>query len=115
KATFNNKIVFLGAPTDIVPAALREYGECRAGIPLPKLAQIMKESLFVVTVDNGMGHLAASQRAREFIFYPKVLGQHYILPWGNQNMEFIHMDPNSLNPAQAVWALERTWNKWRIV
>lgn len=117
----DNPIRFLGSPTDRVDYFQTKLDmgiseqDYLLGVPLDRLAHIMRESLFVVTLDNGMAHLAASQGAREFIFYPRVLGTHYILPWGNRNMEFIHMDPNSLNPAQAVWALRESWKKWGLV
>jgi len=115
----DNPIRFLGAPTDMVPNGyamnLVTAGEYMLGIPLDRLAHIMRESLFVLTLDNGMAHLAASQGAREFIFYPRVLGTHYILPFGNRNMKYIHMDPTSLNPAQAVWGLQQAWKEWGIV
>lgn len=84
------------------------------GIPLDTLARIMARSKFIVTLDNGMAHLAASQRAREFVFYPRALGQHYILPKGNPNMEWIHMDPNTLRPVEAIWKLQEAWKKWGL-
>jgi len=114
----DNPIRFLGAPTDIETpypfgaTGMVQSGEWLLGIPLDRLAHIMRECLFVVTLDNGMAHMAASQGSREFIFYPRVLSTYYILPWGNKRMEFIHMDPSTLNPVQAVWALQNAWKKW---
>lgn len=111
-------IWFLGAPTDTVPSGLLDVipgGGYLTGIPLDKLARIMQRSKFVITLDNGMAHLAASQKTREFVFYPRALGEHYILPKGNPNMEWMHMDPNYLRPVEAIWKLQEAWKTWRLV
>ena len=109
-------IRFLGAPTDRAPAELQIGEEAYlTGVPLNVLAQIMRNCLFLLTVDNGMGHLAASQEAREFVLYPACLGQHYILPWGNKNMAFLQMNPVTVSPAQIVWSLRSITRKWGLV
>src|ERR1700756_1002372 len=87
-------IRFLGAPTDMVPDeyvvdtakyafAIVRPGEYMLGIPLNQLAIIMQYARLVVTIDNGMSHLAASQEAPTCLFYPRCLGPWYILPIGN--------------------------------
>ena len=49
-----------------------------------------------VTIDNGMAHLAASQKAKMILFYPACLGTHWIVPIGNPNMlQVIQLDPAS--------------------
>ena len=112
-------IWFLGAPTDQVPQELLELiqnnGGPMLGIPLDRLALVMRDCKFVVTLDNGMAHLAASQKVREFVFYPRALGTHYILPVGNSNMRYVHMDPNTISPAEILWRLQTAWKEWGLV
>ena len=99
-------IRFLGAPTDVVPDDLLEYGKPMLGIPLNRLALIMREAKLLVTIDNGMGHLAATQDTPTCLFYPRCLGPHYILPIGNPNMMWCHMDPVQVSPAQLLHFLK---------
>lgn len=105
----NNNIRFLGAPADVIPDGylhkITQPGEYMRGIPLNDLALIMKRAKLLVTVDNGMSHLGASQETPTFLFYPRCLGTHYILPIGNPNMSYVHMDPVTVNPAQLRFAL----------
>lgn len=101
----NVPIRFLGAPTDRVPTPWATELEIKdeeylTGIPLNRLALIMKQAKLLITIDNGMSHLGASQEMRMFLLYPRCLGLHYILPKGNPNMNYIHMDPITVNPAQ---------------
>src|ERR1039458_305030 len=103
-------IRFLGAPNDIIPDELKEFitGDTGAmfGIPQNTLAHIMKHAKLVVTIDNGMSHLTASQEARTFLMYPKCLGTHYILPIGNPNLAWVQMNPIFVNPAQLLFGLK---------
>lgn len=118
----DKRLVLLGAPTDEVPnpvmtqmRKIHPHTEYMRGIALDRLAWIMREALFIITIDNGMSHLAASQGAREFVLYPACLGAHYILPIGNaQNLNWIHMDPMSLSPATLVWALQNAKEYWKV-
>lgn len=101
----DNPILMLGAPTDKLPVEMEtwcheHYIDRMHGIPLNKLAWIMKGAKLLVTVDNGMSHLAASQKCPTYLFYPKCLGLHYILPIGNPNLVYIHMDPPTVSAAQ---------------
>jgi ADP-heptose:LPS heptosyltransferase len=101
-------IRFVGAPTDMIPNGyameIVEPGEYMLGIPLNTLALIMKHAKLVVTIDNGMSHLAATQKTPTFLMYPRCLGTHYILP-PNPNMAYVHMDPVSVSPAQLRYYL----------
>lgn len=116
------KVRLLGAPTDEVPGyeweRWKDLGvdlEYMRGVPLDRLAWIMRESLFTITVDNGMSHLAASQQAREFVLYPACLGTHYILPVGNQaRMEYLQMDPVEISPALIQFRLSKAKMKWKL-
>ena len=112
----NTIIKFLGAPTDMVPNGyamdiVRE-GEYMLGIPLHKLAFIMKNAKMLVTIDNGMGHLAASQKTPTFLMYPRCLGLHYILPIGNPNLMYCHMEPNFVSPVQLKYGLDCAMRKF---
>ena len=102
-------IRFLGAPTDRIPDELKDYvySEAMFGIPLNRLALIMREAKLLVTIDNGMGHLAATQDTPTFLMYPRCLGAHYILPIGNKNLlTWVHMDPMSVSPTQLRHGLQ---------
>lgn len=92
----HNAIRFLGGPQDRAPETVgileEEY---MTGIPLNRLAQIMAVAKLVFTIDNGMGHLASSQRAREIVLYPSCLGLYYIVPYGNPNLGVIQVNPVS--------------------
>ena len=94
-------IRFLGAPSDMADINsnllyaqdIVRPGECMFGIPLNRLALIMQKAKLLVTIDNGMSHLAASQETPTFLMYPRCLSPHYILPIGNPNLAWMHMDP----------------------
>jgi len=116
-------IKFLGAPTDMVPNGyainIVRPGEYMLGIPLNRLALIMQQAKLLVTIDNGMAHLGASQETPTFLMYPVALGAHYILPIGNPNLVWLHMNPVTVDKerllAGLVWAtskFEKTiWRK----
>lgn len=109
-------IRFLGSPTDMLPNGYAEGivqpGEYMLGIPLNRLALIMKHSKMVVTVGNGMSHLAASQGAPAFVLYQRCLGPHYIMTWGNENLlDWMHMDPGTVNPREIYYRLSKVIEK----
>lgn len=105
-----NKIRFLGAPWDMVPNGYSEGivqpGEYMLAIPLNKLAIIMGYAKMLITIDNGMSHLAASQETPTFLMYPRCLGPHYICPVGNPNLQWIHMDPVRIAEKQVLYSLK---------
>lgn len=103
-------IRFLGSPTDMIPngdaMGIVRPGEYMLGIPLNRLALIMKEAKLLVTIDNGMGHLAATQETPTWLMYPRCLGTHYIVPIGNPNLlSYVHMDPVAVSPTQLRFGL----------
>jgi hypothetical protein len=108
-------IKFLGAPADMVPNGyamnIVRPGEYMLGIPLNRLALIMKTAKLLVTIDNGMSHLGASQETPTFLMYPVALGPHYILPIGNPNLVWLHMNPVTVDKerllAGLVWAVTK--------
>jgi ADP-heptose:LPS heptosyltransferase len=105
-------IRFIGAPTDFVPngyaSDITRPGEYMLGIPLNTLALLMQKAKLLVTIDNGMSHLGASQETPTYLMYPRCLGTHYILPIGNPNLTYVHMDPVHVNPAQLLKGLQFT-------
>jgi hypothetical protein len=108
-------IRFLGAPTDVLPEELKfdPLASAMFGIPLNRLALIMQKAKLLVTIDNGMSHLAASQETPTFLMYPRCLGPHYICPVGNPNLHWVHMEPTAINPAQLVYSLRFAINKFK--
>ena len=109
----NTPVYFVGAPTDRVPDELIEYGTEMFGIPLNRLAIIMQTAKLVVTIDNGMSHLAASQEAPTFLMYPQCLAPYYILPVGNPNLVWIQMNPVTVNPRQLTHGLQFAINRFK--
>jgi ADP-heptose:LPS heptosyltransferase len=83
-------------------------------IPLNRLALIMQHAKLVVTIDNGMSHLAASQSANTFLMYPQCLGTHYILPIGNPNLEYVQMNPVYVSPAQLLFGLKKAVERFKL-
>jgi len=125
RAKFPNvPIRFLGAPTDEVPEHLDKDlnlvddwnlvrdGEYMRGIPLNRLALIMRSAKLLVTIDNGMAHLGATQEVPTFEMYPKCLGPHYILPVGNPNLVWVHMNPVTVNAKYLLNGLEYAVRKF---
>lgn len=118
----NTPIRFLGAPSDMIPNGyaldIVHPGEYMLGIPLNRLALIMQKAKMIVTIDNGMAHLASSQETPTFLMYPIALGVHYILPIGNPNMTYVHMNPVTVKAEQLLnglqYAIKRFENTiWR--
>jgi len=100
----------LGSANEDVPEVWRltlEETEC-LGLPLCETALLMRQSRLVVTVDNGMGHLAASQDASHVVFYPMCLGLHFIVPWGSPFTVPIQMHPPAITGAMALSYIERS-------
>lgn len=102
----DEKLRFIGAPTDRAPELSISEDQYLTGIPLNRLALLMRSSRCVITLDNGMSHLAASQEAREIVFYPACLGIHYIAPLGNPRCAVLHMDPVTVTGTSLVAALK---------
>lgn len=101
-------IRMLGAPDDRPDASWQlSEEEIMTGVPLDWLAAVMKKSKLVITIDNGMGHLAASQDAKHILLYPMCLGLHFILPWGANYTVPIQIEPTQVAAAQLMWSITR--------
>lgn len=102
------KIGMLGGPTDRAMELGLAEDEYFTGLPLERVAHIIRASRLVVTIDNGIAHLAASQKAKMVLFYPACLGLHWIIPIGNPNMlQVIQMDPSKVDVSELVLAVKR--------
>lgn len=102
------QVKFLGAPEDRAPELAISEDQYMTGIPLNRLALIMKKSQLVLTLDNGMGHLAASQKAKQIVFYPECLGPHYIVPWGNmERMRVLQFNPATVDSGMVANSVNR--------
>lgn len=88
------ELLFLGGPKDMGEAPLpileEEY---YCGRSLPEVARTMKAAKLLITIDNGMGHLAATQGTPTILFYPVCLKQSWIIPSGNGKLMVFHVDP----------------------
>src|ERR1035437_8865885 len=85
--------------------------EYLTGMPLRALARAMKERriYLVVSVDNGLSHLAGSQKVPQILYYPMCLGLHYCVPWSNPFVLPLHLDPALAEPAQIVWSTKQAY------
>jgi len=112
-----SKLRLVGGKDDklLVPEGLGiSEEECELlGTTIPETANIMKYAKCLVTVDNGMGHLAASQGLDEFLFVPAVLGMHYIIPWGHSGVRPVHVDPPTIDPEYLNWCLRSAIRDWK--
>jgi hypothetical protein len=98
----------LGAPDDKPDESWQlSEEEVMTGVRLDYLAVLMKNSKLVITVDNGMGHLAASQDAKHILFYPQCLGWHFIFPWGANNTVPIQIEPSQIYASQLMASVRR--------
>lgn len=96
-------VSLLGAKSDVWPNFSDPYGnfsefEKVLGESIPYVARLLKYSKLFVTIDNGLGHLAASQKTPTVVFYPECLGIHWITPVGNPNCIAIQMNPAEVSP-----------------
>jgi ADP-heptose:LPS heptosyltransferase len=70
---------------------------------LLEVARIMRDrAALLVTIDNGMSHLAASQELPTFLFYPACLSKAWIVPRGNPHCVPMQLDPASCDPASIM-------------
>lgn len=105
-------IASLGGPDDAPQLPISEDERYHA-LPLELVARMMRDAQVLITVDNGMAHLAATQATPTIEFYPTILGMHYIVPSGNPNLIVKQMDPTQIMVADAVFvvreALKQLW------
>jgi ADP-heptose:LPS heptosyltransferase len=106
-------IAVLGGPEDraLLPITEDEY---YTGLPLELVGRLMRDAKLLVSIDNGMVHMAATQGTPTIEFYPSCLGKHWIIPTLPKNKIFpVHMDPANLTVIDAVMAvregLKRVW------
>src|SRR6266566_2763101 len=98
-------IAVLGAPDDRAALPLSE-DQYYTGLPLEQIARLMRDAKLLVTIDNGLAHLAATQGTPMIEFYPACLGKHWIIPPTLPGKLFlVHMDPNQLSVTEAVLAV----------
>lgn len=103
--TFNRPIYVLGSPNDpqIPEFSLPRNRYLLGTHSLLDLARIMRDrAALVVTVDNGMSHLAASQELPTFLFYPACLPEEWIVPRGNPHCSPLQLDPVSCDAAHIL-------------
>jgi ADP-heptose:LPS heptosyltransferase len=115
KAYPENKIRLLGAKEDKVPEAaglpISEQSYL-TGVPVPYLANIMMHAKCLVTVDNGMGHLAAAVGLNEFLLAPACLPLSFIVPHGHPGLRLVHMDPAEVDAEWIKCELSSAIESW---
>lgn len=109
--TLGAPLAILGGPDDYAQALDFSADEYLTGRPLLEVAAIMRHARMLVSIDNGMGHLAASQETPTFLFYPACLGMHWIAPWGNRNAVICQLDPATIDAGSIMLVLRRSMEK----
>ena len=95
------RVGVLGGPKDRARLPISE-DEYFTGLPLEHVARLLRDAKLLITIDNGMGHLAATQQTPTILFYPACLGLHWIVPSGNErNLLVCQMDPIRISVAEA--------------
>lgn len=95
-------VMLLGAKNDTWPQSsdtwmnFDEFSKI-LGEPLDVIAARLSCCKLLVTIDNGIAHLAASQNTPTVLFYPECLGIHWITPVGNLNCVAIQLNPATVS------------------
>jgi len=95
------KVGILGAENDRAPIEASE-DEYYTGLPLNKVALMLRDCKLLFTIDNGISHLAASQQANSVVIYPACLSPHWIAPIGNKNALIIQCNPVTVQVASLM-------------
>lgn len=94
---FYGEIGVLGGPGDSGTLNVAE-NEMYLGLPLNQVALMLRDAKLLVTIDNGLAHLAGSQGTSMIEFYPACLSMHWAMPMGNPKMVIAQIDPARLEP-----------------
>ncbi len=87
------EIGILGAEGDRATSLEISEDEYYTGLPLNKVALMLRDCRMLLTIDNGLSHLAATQQTLSVLLYPACLSPTWILPFGNLNCGAIQIDP----------------------
>jgi hypothetical protein len=110
----DSKFGFIGGKDERLPDELDiKEDEYLLGIPFEETAHIMRHAKCVVTIDNGMAHLATSQKARQFYLAAACLKLYYIVGWGNPNLRVWHFDPFTADINVVNEALKSSIRDWK--
>lgn len=107
--TLNRAIYVLGSSTDPpIPEFDFPDGSYLLGThSLLQVGHIMRDrAAMLVTLDNGMAHLAASQELPTFLFYPACLPLSWILPRGNPYCIPMQLDTAVCDSVQILEAVQ---------
>jgi len=108
--TLGKPIRITGSADDRADDLAFSEEEYLAGFPLRPLAHVMKHKThLLVSVDNGLSHLAGSQGTPHILIYPLCLGMHYAVPWGNPHVVPIQLDPALVHPGQLVQQFRKAY------
>src|SRR6266446_289694 len=114
------RIGVLGAEGDQVPI-FKDSGcnvvenEYYLGLPLNKVALMLRDCKMLFTIDNGVSHLAASQNTRSVVLYPACLDPRWIAPIGNENAVIVHADPKSVPVAALLRMIREQMSRWNVL
>jgi ADP-heptose:LPS heptosyltransferase len=104
-------VVAIGAERDVqrsLPGVRNLYG-----LPLKVVAALLEEAACVVTLENGLGHLAAGVDARMVVIYSAIVPLEWACPKEATACELIYGDPRAVRCAQVIAAVERVAGRSR--
>lgn len=97
----------LGGPDDYVSGLGFSEEEYLLGTSVNYTTNLFQKARLFVTLDNGLGHLAAIYNTPTLLFYPACLQVGFIAPVYNSNLAIMHVDP-AVSPAAGILVGVRT-------
>lgn len=105
--TLDLPIRVLGAPTDRAEELEFSEEEYVCGLSINRIALLMRDrAALLITIDNGMAHLGATQQVPTFELYPACLADFWIVP-GNPNLIPAQLAPAEVSPVAVLWAVRQ--------
>lgn len=99
-------IAILGAPDDRLQSVTVPENEYYTAANLDCLTYLLRRSKIFVTLDNGLGHIAAALNVPTIILWPMVSSIEFIAPIWSPSVRLMRMEPNSAIPAAIINGLK---------
>jgi|SRR5579859_893232 len=106
KSEFGYQVFVLGGPEDKKNYRFQDCSDVvyLFGCPLVEVAKLQREAALVITLDSGVAHLAASQKAKMLELYPACLPDKWMSNLSNEFARIVHYRPWELS-VDYVWGL----------
>jgi hypothetical protein len=98
----------LGGPKDRLTACPISEDEYWSAKSFDDLRRKLKSLTVLITVDNGLGHIASALNVPTIILWPKVSSMEFIGPlWAPRTKYIYGIDPNEIKPATILTGLRK--------